>query len=41
MPRTFHTAIDQARAHARGAFILGDSEMTLMMNGCVAVQRLC
>ncbi|MDY7578744.1 hypothetical protein RGU70_10460 [Herbaspirillum sp. RTI4] len=33
MTRTIHTAIDQARANARGAFTLGDSEMTLMMNG--------
>ena len=38
--RTIHTAIDQARANARGAF-LGDSEPTLPEMGCVPTQRLC
>ncbi|MFC3109977.1 hypothetical protein ACFQAT_14105 [Undibacterium arcticum] len=38
--RTIHTAIDQARANARGAFILGNSEPTLPAMGCVPAQRL-
>jgi len=40
MPRTIHTAIDQARANARGAFTLGDSEPTLPAMECVPAQRL-
>jgi len=40
-PRTIHTAIDQARANARGALILGDSEPALPAMGCVPAQRLC
>jgi len=40
MPRTIHTTIDQARADARGACILGDSEPTLPAMGYVPAQRL-
>ena len=41
MPRPNHAAIDQARANARGAFILGDSELTLPAMGCVPATLLC
>jgi hypothetical protein len=40
MPRAIHAAIDQARANARGVFILGDSEQTMPAMGCVPAQRL-
>lgn len=40
MPRPNHAAIHQARANAREAFILGDSEPTLPAMGCVPAQLL-
>jgi len=40
MPRAIHAAIHQARANARGAFILGDSERTLPAMGCLPAQHL-
>ena len=41
MPRAIHAAIHQARANARGAFILGYSELTLPAMRCVPVKLLC
>lgn len=41
MPRAVHAAIHQASANARGAFILGDSELTLPAMGCVPATLLC
>lgn len=40
MPKAIHAAIHQARTDARGAFILGDSELALTMNGCVPPKPL-
>ncbi len=37
----FHTANDQAYADARGAFILGRSELTLTAGEYVPVALLC
>ena len=40
MPRPNHAAIDQTHANARGAFILGESELTLPAMGCVPATLL-